>query len=311
VTILDDIRQQYPQYADVPDGKLASAIRQKYYPDANPTEFYKKAGLYHLIDANAPDDGAKAANGLGSDSQNFAAGAGKAVLDTLRGAKQAAIAIPAFIDRHSLAPEGSNPNFFGSAYDSLKADQTDANATDTALMHTKAGLGGDIAGNVGLGLLGGGLLKGAGVAGSVVPAGYRGAAATGAALGAVQPLATGQGEGSRALNTGIGGVAGLLGQGVVNVGGAAIRAGKGLLAPFFEGGQDQIVANTLSRFGGDAAKRATPSVVPGVNADLAEQTGDAGIAQLRRAVSDSDPAIARQFAEQQAGNNASRLGLLQ
>lgn len=106
-------------------------------------------------------------------------------------------------------------------------------------------------------------------------------------------------------------MAGLLGQGVVNVGGAAIRAGKGLLAPFFDSGQDQIVANTLSRFGGDAAKRATPSQVPGVNADLAEQTGDAGIAQLRRAVSDSDPAIARQFAEQQAGNNASRLGLLQ
>lgn len=104
MTILDDIRQQYPQYADVPDGKLASAIRQKYYPTADPTEFYKKAGLYHLIDANAPDNGSPAANGLGTDSQNFGAGAGKAVMDTLRGVKQAAIAIPAFIDRHSLAP---------------------------------------------------------------------------------------------------------------------------------------------------------------------------------------------------------------
>ncbi|MBB3226987.1 hypothetical protein FHW69_001588 [Luteibacter sp. Sphag1AF] len=90
----------------------------------------------------------------------------------------------------------------------------------------------------------------------------------------------------------------MAGQGAVNVIGAGIRGAKGLLAPFFGGGQDQIVANTLSRFGGDAAKRATPSAVPGVNADLAEQTGDAGIAQLRRAVSDSDPAIARQFAEQ-------------
>lgn len=78
-------------------------------------------------------------------------------------------------------------------------------------MHTKAGLGGDIAGNVGLGLLGGGLLKGAGVAGSVLPAGYRGAAATGAVLGASQPISTGQGEGSRALNAGIGAGAGLLG----------------------------------------------------------------------------------------------------
>lgn len=298
MTILDDIRQQYPQYADVPDGKLAVAIRQKYYPNVNPTDFYKKAGLYHLIDANASDNGDPAPNGLGTDGQNLAAGAGKAVSDSLRGIAQTALAIPAFIDRHSLAPEGSNPNILGSAYDSLKADQTDANARDAALMHTKAGIGGDIAGNVGLGLLGGGLLKGAGAAGSVIPAGYKGAAVTGGLLGATQPLATDQGEGSRLLNAGIGSAAGVAGQGVANVAGAALRAGKGLLAPFFDSGQDQIVANTLSRFGGDAAKNATPSAVPGVNADLAEQTGDAGIAQLRRAVGDSDPAIARQFAEQ-------------
>lgn len=146
-------------------------------------------------------------------------------------------------------------------------------------------------------MLGGGLLKGAGIAGRVVPAGYGGAAASGGLLGATQPLATGQGEGTRGLNGLIGAGAGVAGQGIANVAGAAYRGGKALLAPFFSGGQDQIVANTLSRFGGDAASRATPSVVPGVSADLAEQTGDAGIAQLRRAVSDSDPAIARQFAE--------------
>lgn len=80
---------------------------------------------------------------------------------------------------------------FGGAYDSLKADQAAANATDSALLHTKAGLGGDIAGNVSLAVLGGGLLKGAGIAGRVVPAGYGGAAASGGLLGATQPLATG------------------------------------------------------------------------------------------------------------------------
>lgn len=64
--------------------------------------------------------------------------------------------------------------------------------------------------------------------------------------------------------------AGVLGQGVVNLGGAAYRGSKALLAPFFDSGQDQIVANTLRRFGQGAAANAMPSAVPGVNATLAE-----------------------------------------
>lgn len=172
-------------------------------------------------------------------------------------------------------------------------------------------MAGDIVGNIGLGLIGGGASKAAGIAGSIVPSTYKGAALTGGLLGSVQPLAGGQGEGSRLLNTGVGAAGGVVGQGIANTAGATIRAGKGILAPLFNGGQDQIVANTLSRFGGDAAARATPSVVPGVTSDLAESTGDAGIAQLRRAVTDADPSIARQFSEQQANNNAARLGLLQ
>jgi len=311
MTVLDDIRAQYPgAYDDLTDGQLASMYRQKYYAAMDPTDFYKKTGLYQLIDANAPANGEPKADGVGTDWQNLGAGAGKAVIDTLRGAGQAALAIPAFIDRHSLAPQGT-PAPLGAAYDQLKADQGVANERDAPLLHTKAGLLGDIAGNVGLGLVGGAALKGAGAAGSILPAGYRGAAATGAAFGATQPLADNQSELSRLGNAAVGGVGGLLGQGVVNGVGAAYRGAKGLLAPFFEGGQNQIVANTLQRFGGDAAQRAVPSTVPGVTADLAESTGDAGIAQLRRAVTDSDPAIARQFAEQQANNNAARLGLLQ
>lgn len=36
MTVLDDFRQKYPQYKDIPDGKLAAAIRKKYYADMPP-----------------------------------------------------------------------------------------------------------------------------------------------------------------------------------------------------------------------------------------------------------------------------------
>ncbi|WP_183422503.1 hypothetical protein [Luteibacter sp. Sphag1AF] len=120
MTILDDIRQQYPQYADVPDGKLAAAIRQKYYADVPAPDFYRKAGLGHLVGLDdAP------ANGLGTDSQNFGAGAGKAVADTWQGLKQAAIAVPAFIQRHSLGSQDAIPDAINPAsiYDRLKQEQ--------------------------------------------------------------------------------------------------------------------------------------------------------------------------------------------
>jgi Ca2+-binding EF-hand superfamily protein len=40
-----DIRQQYPQYADVPDVQLADALHQKFYSDMPKTDFYKSINL--------------------------------------------------------------------------------------------------------------------------------------------------------------------------------------------------------------------------------------------------------------------------
>lgn len=83
MTVLDDFRQKYPQYKDVPDGKLAAAIRKKYYADMPPQDFYRKTGLTHLVGlSDKPDDG------LGSNVQNYLAGMGKSVMDNLRGAGQ-------------------------------------------------------------------------------------------------------------------------------------------------------------------------------------------------------------------------------
>jgi len=40
-----DIRQQYPQYEDVPDVELADALHQKFYSDIPKTDFYKSINL--------------------------------------------------------------------------------------------------------------------------------------------------------------------------------------------------------------------------------------------------------------------------
>jgi hypothetical protein len=88
VTVLEDFRAKYPQYKDVPDGKLASAIRKKYYADMPAPDFYRKAGLTHLVGLEEQPE-----NGLGTDSQNYFAGMGKSVVDNARGAVQGAAAL--------------------------------------------------------------------------------------------------------------------------------------------------------------------------------------------------------------------------
>lgn len=180
MSVLDDFRKKYPQYDDVPDGKLAAAIRKKYYADMPPEDFYRKAGLTHLVGISE-----KPANGLGTDTENAQAGTGKSVIDNLRGLGQSAAALGKIV----FSPEDviqrltGKPNVLGNAasaaYDKLKQDQTDANQLDAPLMQTKAGMGGYIGGQALQAVGTGAALKGLGVIDSVVPTTYRGAAVAG------------------------------------------------------------------------------------------------------------------------------------
>lgn len=99
MTVLDDFRQKYPQYKDVPDAKLALAIRKKYYADMPAPDFYRKAGLTHLVGISE-----EPANGLGSDGQNFLAGMGKAASDTVRGLQQMGMRV---VDPYGLNAAGA------------------------------------------------------------------------------------------------------------------------------------------------------------------------------------------------------------
>jgi hypothetical protein len=81
------------------------------------------------------------------------------------------------------------------------------------------------------------------------------------------------------------------------------------VAPLTNSGQRDIVANTIARFA-DGQPNTVASSIPGVKPTLAEATGSPGIAQLQRAVTDSDPAIAGKFVDQASQNNASRINFL-
>lgn len=116
-----------------------------------------------------------AANGLGSNAQNFAAGQGKSVFDNARGLAQSAIGtarlamLPTSISANIGGYDDNPGDTLGAAYDNLKSQQSEANQRDSALMGTKAGIAGNISGQVLQAVAAGTALKGAGLSRGVLP----------------------------------------------------------------------------------------------------------------------------------------------
>lgn len=125
---------------------------------------------------------------------------------------------------------GSAGDYYSNAYNQLKDQQSEANNLDAALMHSKAGLVGNITGQALQAIAGGTALKGAGLVGSVAPSTYTGAAASGGAQGLLQPLSSDQSELQRLKNVGLGALGGVAGQGLVNGAGKALSAVKNPLS---------------------------------------------------------------------------------
>lgn len=226
-----------------------------------------------------------------SNFDKFAAGAGKAVVDIGHGLKQ-------------IGAEAAN-----AISPSLVSDQTvtdmrkeeDARKNlDAPLMATKAGLAGDIAGNVAATVVPGSLLaKGAtamnmgrvAMAGDALanPTTWKGAAGAGALLGATQPVGT---DDSRTGNSLAGAAGGTLGQGIV----------KGI------GTVVQPIKNQLGDIGNDLVNVLKDH---GVNLDLSQTTGSPLIGRLKSALSDNVFTMGKQAdfaARQQSQFNHALLG---
>lgn len=214
---------------------------------------------------------------IGATTQNALAGAGKSMTDLARGVGQK----------------------FG-AY-SFK-DAADQKRLDAPLMETTAGKVGNIGGSVAT------MLPAAFIPGVN---GLAGASAIGALTGFAQP-ATGFGD--MAMNTGIGGAAGVAG----NVVGRTIGAGAGLLKstvqPFFQRGRQAMVDDLIQKFTPNPSTALqniandAGEIVPGSLPNAAEAAQTPGLAQLVKQVQQSPGTQAQaDFLARQQANNAARV----
>ena len=93
--------------------------------------------------------------------------------------------------------------------------------------------------------------------------------------------------------------------------GAAKRTVGAVAAPFYQGGRERIVGNTMARFANDPQAALgnmgnPPNIVPGSMPTSAQASQDLGLIGLERGLANNSPA----FAEQAAANNRARLKLL-
>lgn len=261
---LSDVRMRFPQYDDLGDVELATALHRRFYSDLPVSEVYAKLGL-----TEAPESPLA---GMSAGSK-FAAGLGKAAVDLGRGVAQA------------LTTDDSE------AGQALQQRIDASQASDRALLDSTPGLLGNLTGNVGLGAVTAAVPGANTVAGS---------AALGAALGALQPTQTGQSALSQAA---VGGLLGGAGQIVGNAVPAVARAvvqpftprGRDRLV------SDTLERFATSASAVDDAAAARPPI-PGLQMNLAEASQDPGLARLMVAADSLDPTISGPLAVQRDAN---------
>lgn len=230
---------------------------------------------------------------VGTTAQNFWAGAGKSTSDVGRGIKQLSD-IPAVWLEKQFPGLKKWDDALGLPSAQASADATQANIDeskrhDAPLIGTGAGMAGNIAGNVATMVVPAGLLAKFGPPGAAIianPTTYKAAAGVGALQGFLQPTSDGD---SRALNTIVGGGAGVAGNAAVNA--------IGRIA--------QPVANALSPLAQKAVQVLQDAGVP---LDAAQRSGSALLNRIRSSFSDNPftagPQSEANAAQQQAYNRA-------
>jgi hypothetical protein len=256
------------------------------FPDGMPP-----AEIEATIRRNAMTLGAKPTapdptEGMGAFERG-AAGAGKALADLGRGLGQY---IPTI-------REGELSTLV------TRDDVAEARRRDAPLMRTRGGTVGNLAGNIAM-LAPTALIPGANT--------LTGAAAIGAATGALQPSTSGR---ETLTNTGLGAFAAPATIMAVRGAQALYQGAKGLVEPLTSAGQDRIAADVLRRSATDPARaiQATGQareLVPGSQPTLAQAAQDPGLAQLERAIM-NNPEYAAALQQRYASQRGARLSAVE
>ncbi len=261
-----------------------------------------------------------AVNGM-SGAERFAAGAGKAAVDTGRGISQVGL------QAANLASGGALDDKVAAS----KNNQDEVTRRDAPLLDTGAGFAGNLAGYAALTAVPGSALRvvgsgvdlaGAARAGKLLegagntlalPNSYLSAVGVGAAEGGLQPVGE---KDSRAMNLLVGAAGGATGRALPQLAGGLVGL-VGRAAPAItEGARTRRAATVLADMAHDpdavrAALAQIPNeLVPGSRPTTAEVTGDVGLAGLQRSLANL-PEFSNELAQRRLENNAARVAFVE
>lgn len=262
-----------------------------------------------------PPDPTEGMSGL----DRFRAGVGKSLVDTYEGLKQAAGDMgssPLLALQQGTIGALSGDGFAHGALNALASlgrerkrlrdEQGDRRELDRPLLDTGAGMSGNVLGTIAQ-ILGPGIAaRGTSAAAALLPTTVRGNALQGAAIGALQPVAT---EGERVGNALAGGSGGAGGAALARGVGAVAGGARNLLARTGLSATDRQAANVLSREATNPNNLTiTASEVPGVQRTLGEASGDSGLMALENTMRAQNRGA---FEPLDLRNNAARVQQLQ
>jgi len=101
-----EVREKYPQYADMPDAALADALHSKFYADMPKTDFYAKVGLTPRDNTPAPQYGnaVPSANPVRQDAIPQARAPSRGALDYIAGIPETAVTAGFGMLKGAVAP---------------------------------------------------------------------------------------------------------------------------------------------------------------------------------------------------------------
>lgn len=186
----------------------------------------------------------------------------------------------------------------------VQREVDEARELDAPLLATGGGMTGAVVGNISQ-LLGPGLaLRGTTAGRMLLPTTIGGNAAQGAALGYVQPTASGESRGGKAA---IGGTVGAVIPAALKAPGAAIRAVKSAARPERAAAEEAVrIVQREAQAPNIGTAGPNPSQIPGVTRSLYEETLDPGIARLETASRGTGTG----WADRDSANNLARQAAL-